>query len=83
MLFKQVHQEKALKGRANDAVAAACLYIACRQEEVPRSFKGKTSGGCGLGYTCRRDCLMCMTTSVILKQIFNHCLLVRCRIFNL
>jgi len=38
-LFKQVHDEKHLKGRANDAVAAACLYIACRQEEVPRSFK--------------------------------------------
>ena len=38
-LFKQVHEEKHLKGRANDAVAAACLYIACRQEEVPRSFK--------------------------------------------
>ena len=43
MLFKQVHHEKVLKGRANDAVAAACLYIACRQEEVPRSFKGKRS----------------------------------------
>jgi transcription initiation factor TFIIB len=38
-LFKQVHEEKQLKGRANDAVAAACLYIACRQEGVPRSFK--------------------------------------------
>ena len=37
-LFKQVHEKKHL-GRANDAVAAACLYIACRQEEVPRSFK--------------------------------------------
>ena len=34
-----MHGEKHLKGRANDAVAAACLYIACRQEEVPRSFK--------------------------------------------
>ncbi|XP_003386928.1 PREDICTED: transcription initiation factor IIB-like [Amphimedon queenslandica] len=38
-LFKQVNDEKTLKGRANDAVAAACLYIACRQEDVPRSFK--------------------------------------------
>ena len=28
-----------LKGRANDAVAAACIYIACRQEEMPRYFK--------------------------------------------
>lgn len=38
-LFKQVYQEKQLRGRANDAVAAACLFIACRQEDVPRSFK--------------------------------------------
>ena len=38
-LFKQVHQEKQLRGRAMDAVAAACLFIACRQEDVPRSFK--------------------------------------------
>ncbi len=38
-LFKQVYEEKRLKGRANDAIAAACLFIACRQEDVPRSFK--------------------------------------------
>ncbi|XP_064395370.1 transcription initiation factor IIB-like [Halichondria panicea] len=38
-LFKQVYNEKRLKGRANDAIAAACLFIACRQEDVPRSFK--------------------------------------------
>ena len=34
-----MYQEKDLRGRANDAVAAACLFIACRQEDVPRSFK--------------------------------------------
>ena len=39
-LFKQVHEEKSLKGRAKDAIASACLYIACRQDGVPRSFKG-------------------------------------------
>ena len=27
------------QGRSNDAIASACLYIACRQEAVPRSFK--------------------------------------------
>ena len=27
------------KGRSNEAIAAACLYIACRQEGVPRTFK--------------------------------------------
>lgn len=40
-LFKQVHEGKALKGRSNDAIASACMYIACRQEGVPRTFKGK------------------------------------------
>ncbi|CAG0890528.1 unnamed protein product [Darwinula stevensoni] len=39
LLFKQVHDGKNLKGRSNDAIASACLYIACRQEGVPRTFK--------------------------------------------
>ncbi|KAI6655429.1 Transcription initiation factor IIB-like [Oopsacas minuta] len=38
-LFHQVHDEKLIRGRSYDAVAAACLFIACRQEDVPRSFK--------------------------------------------
>ncbi|CAB3368520.1 Hypothetical predicted protein [Cloeon dipterum] len=38
-LFKQVHDGKNLKGRSNDAISSACLYIACRQEGVPRTFK--------------------------------------------
>lgn len=42
-LFKQVYEQKSLKGRSNDAIASACLYIACRQEGVPRTFKGKFS----------------------------------------
>lgn len=39
VLFKQVHDGRTLKGRSNDAIASACLYIACRQEGVPRTFK--------------------------------------------
>ena len=39
-LFKQVHVQKSLRGRSNDAIASACLYIACRQDGVPRTFKG-------------------------------------------
>jgi len=39
LLFKQVHDGRTLKGRSNDAIASACLYIACRQEAVPRTFK--------------------------------------------
>jgi len=38
-LFKQIHDQKSLKGRSNDAIASACLFIACRQEGVPRTFK--------------------------------------------
>lgn len=39
-IFKDVLDSKALKGRNNEAQAAACLYIACRKEGVPRTFKG-------------------------------------------
>ncbi len=38
-LFKMVHDGHKLKGRSNEAIAAACLYISCRQEGVPRTFK--------------------------------------------
>ncbi|GAU93220.1 hypothetical protein RvY_05193 [Ramazzottius varieornatus] len=39
MLFKQVYETKAMRGRATEAIASACLYIACRKEGVPRTFK--------------------------------------------
>merc|ERR1712142_467603 len=39
LLFETVYEGRMLKGRANAAIAAACLYIACRQEGVPRTFK--------------------------------------------
>ena len=39
--FKDVLESKALRGRSNEAQAAACLYYACRKEGVPRTFKGK------------------------------------------
>ncbi|XP_062260332.1 transcription initiation factor IIB-like [Platichthys flesus] len=38
-LFKQLYSQKSLKGRVNNGIASACLYIACRQEGVPRTFK--------------------------------------------
>ena len=38
-LFKRVHQMRKLKGRSHDTISAAVLYIACRQESVPRAFK--------------------------------------------
>lgn len=39
-VFKDVLDSKALKGKNSEAQAAACLYIACRKEGVPRTFKG-------------------------------------------
>uniref|UniRef100_A0A1I7XMU3 Transcription initiation factor IIB n=1 Tax=Heterorhabditis bacteriophora TaxID=37862 RepID=A0A1I7XMU3_HETBA len=38
-IFKDVLDSKALKGKNNEAQAAACLYIACRKDGVPRTFK--------------------------------------------
>ncbi|CAD5223827.1 unnamed protein product [Bursaphelenchus okinawaensis] len=38
-IFKNVLDSRALRGRNNEAQAAACLYIACRKEGVPRTFK--------------------------------------------
>ena len=39
IIFKSVHLGKNLKGRSTHAITAASLYIACRQESVPRTFK--------------------------------------------
>ena len=38
-LFKHIYEGKKLKGRSYHGIAAACLFIACRQEQVPRTFK--------------------------------------------
>lgn len=56
LLFKQFHDGGNVKGRAKDVIASACLYFACRQEGVPRTFKVST---CDLLYgnkknSCRR-----------------------------
>jgi len=37
--YKHVLDSKQLRGKNPEAQAAACLYIACRQEAVPRTFK--------------------------------------------
>jgi len=39
ILYKKVKNAKLLRGRSNDAISSACLYIVCRQEGVPRTFK--------------------------------------------
>lgn len=39
MFFHNIPKLVKFPGRSNDAIASACLYIACRQEGVPRTFK--------------------------------------------
>jgi len=38
-LYKQVDDQKSMRGRTADGIIAASLYIACRIEGVPRTFK--------------------------------------------
>ena len=38
-IFKDVLDSRAVLGEDNEAQAAACLYIACRKDGVPRTFK--------------------------------------------
>ncbi|KAK1256603.1 Transcription initiation factor IIB-2 [Acorus gramineus] len=38
-IYKRVEDRKSLKGKNQVAVVAACLYIACRQEDRPCTFK--------------------------------------------
>jgi transcription initiation factor TFIIB len=38
-LFKMVDDAKVFKGKSQDAIIAGCIFIACRQNNVPRSFR--------------------------------------------
>lgn len=38
-LFKLVDDAKAFKGKSQDAIIAGCIFIACRQCGVPRTFR--------------------------------------------
>ncbi|KAI5832162.1 transcription factor TFIIB repeat-domain-containing protein [Schizophyllum commune] len=38
-LYKRVHDEGVLKGKPQEAITAACIFIACRQAHVPRTFR--------------------------------------------
>jgi transcription initiation factor TFIIB len=43
-LYKQIDDQKSMRGRTTEGIIAASLYIACRLEQVPRTFKGKERG---------------------------------------
>lgn len=38
-IYKLVEDHKALKGKSQEAIIAGCIFIACRQTGVPRTFK--------------------------------------------
>ncbi|KZO98134.1 TFIIB-domain-containing protein [Calocera viscosa TUFC12733] len=38
-LYKRVEEDRILKGKRMDAIVAACIFIACRQGHVPRTFR--------------------------------------------
>ncbi|KAH6635054.1 cyclin-like protein [Chaetomium sp. MPI-SDFR-AT-0129] len=38
-IFKMVDDNKALKGKSQEAIVAGCIFIACRQTDVPRTFR--------------------------------------------
>lgn len=38
MYFKRVYEANALRGKQTDVILAGCLFIACRQMKLPRSF---------------------------------------------
>lgn len=38
-LFKKVDDAKAFKGKSQDTIIAGCIFIACRQLGVPRTFR--------------------------------------------
>lgn len=38
-LFKSVDDAKAFKGKSQEAIIAGCIFIACRQSGVPRTFR--------------------------------------------
>ncbi|CAF1178484.1 unnamed protein product [Adineta steineri] len=38
-IFKHSHENKCVRGRSQDVIVAACIYIACRQENAQRTIK--------------------------------------------
>lgn len=39
LIFKSVDEKKILKGKNSEGIIAACIYISCKQEQSPRTFK--------------------------------------------
>jgi transcription initiation factor TFIIB len=63
-LYKRSDEEKLLRGKPLDAVIAACIFIACRQAHVPRTFREI----CNLTHVSKKTLGQCYKA---LEQAFN------------
>lgn len=63
-LYKRSDEEKLLRGKPVDAVIAACIFIACRQAHVPRTFREI----CNLTHVSKKVLGQCYKA---LEQAFN------------
>ena len=63
-LYKRSDEEKILRGKSLDAVIAACIFIACRQAKVPRTFREI----CNLTHVSKKTLGQCYKQ---LEQAFN------------
>jgi len=63
-LYKRSDEEKLLRGKPLDAVIAACIFIACRQAHVPRTFREI----CTLTHVSKKTLGQCYKA---LEQAFN------------
>ena len=62
--FKKVDDEKLLRGKSNECIIAACIYIACREHRVTRTFKEV----CALTKVSKKDIGRCYK---LLQPIFE------------
>jgi transcription initiation factor TFIIB len=63
-LYRRSDEEKLLRGKPMDAVIAACIFIACRQAHVPRTFREI----CNLTHVSKKILGQCYKA---LEQAFN------------
>ncbi|KAJ7591527.1 hypothetical protein C8J56DRAFT_566106 [Mycena floridula] len=63
-LYKRSDEEKLLRGKPMEAVIAACIFIACRQAHVPRTFREI----CNLTHVSKKVLGQCYKA---LEQAFN------------
>jgi transcription initiation factor TFIIB len=63
-LYKRSDEEKLLRGKPLEAVIAACIFIACRQAHVPRTFREI----CNMTHVSKKTLGQCYKA---LEQAFN------------